>query len=104
MSEDIKTVGMSFLVDSGLLFKINLETLHPLGMALQVDPDTNECEIWDYRDDPEGLLFDAEAYEHGQQKIDRFFGEFVQERLALREKTTGFIIQPDPNAVTEKEK
>jgi hypothetical protein len=47
--------------DLGLLQEINRLFLHPMGLALEVRIGADGVErlggIWDYRDDPEGILF-----------------------------------------------
>jgi len=60
----IKYMDAKEFLDGGLLFAVNREVLHPLGLALEVviedDGETHLGGIWDYRDDPEGILFDEE--------------------------------------------
>ena len=49
---------------AGYLRQVNRQFFHPLGMALEVviDEEGNERfgEVWDYRDDPEGIRFAEE--------------------------------------------
>jgi len=86
-----------FLIDSGLLFTINQQLLHPLGMAMEIkfnDDGTKEFGgIWDYRDDPQGLLFDEETLKHGLDKLATFMEEFGTAKLEERQKTLGFLVQ-----------
>lgn len=75
--------------------KINRLFLHPLGMALEVNINEDGSEslggIWDYRDDPEGIIFngfDADKKEK-IQKVKDFTNKKHQERF----KQLGYIIQ-----------
>lgn len=47
--------------EAGYLQEVNREFLHPLGLAIEVRIDDDGTEtlsgVWDYRDDPEGILF-----------------------------------------------
>jgi hypothetical protein len=91
-----------FLVDSGLLFEINRTVLHPIGLALAVqideqkDDNQGTIEIIDVRDDPEGMIFTEESYEHGVLKLKRYMEEnrdnaCTQERF----KRLGFVVQDE---------
>lgn len=48
----------------GYLQEVNCCFFHPLGLALEVvtedDGTTTLGGVWDYRDDPEGMIFDVE--------------------------------------------
>lgn len=81
----------------GYLQELNRRFLHPLGLALAVNvPDEGEegeetlAYIWDYRDDPEGILF-------GDDQLDldkvRRVSEAEAERLPVRVAEVGFWIQ-----------
>lgn len=93
------TEGGAFLRDTGLLFHINRTILHPLGLAMQVtiDDKTGECKIsnklWDYRDDPEGLLFDQAILANGLEKYMNFYDSFIKDKHEERKKVNGYIIQ-----------
>lgn len=86
-----------FLLDSGLLFAINNQLLHPFGMAIAIkinDDDTKEFGgIWDYRSDPEGLLYDDETLKSGIEKLEKFMEEFGTDKLQQRMDSLGFIVQ-----------
>lgn len=49
----------------GFLFEANRKFFHPLGLALEVIIDEKGEEklggIWDYRDDPEGILYGGDT-------------------------------------------
>ncbi len=91
--------------DKGYLQEINRQFLHPLGLALEisheVDDETGEegpwilGGIWDYRSDPEGMLFgdDYLGTEEAQKKAA--FVDLERTTKALeRHKRLGFDVQP----------
>lgn len=90
-----------FLLDSGLLFEINRQILHPFGLALPVEIDDDGKaafgEIIDFRSDPEGFVYDEEAFEVGKIKYSQFLAEFGNERLETRRELLGYIIQEEAN-------
>lgn len=90
-----------FLLDSGLLFALNHQLFHPLGMAMEIKiNDDNSKEfggIWDYREDEEGLLYDEETLLSGMEKLSKFMEEFGAAKLQQRQEKLGFIYQePEP--------
>lgn len=86
-----------FLLDSGLLFEINRKILHPLGMALEAVVEDDGLSriggLWDYRSDPEGILYDDTTFAEGRGKFDLFMASFGQRKLAERQVACGFIVQ-----------
>lgn len=61
MSEKIKKIDIKEFRELGFLQEANRLFFHPLGLALEVnvnDDGTEELSgVWDYREDPEGILF-----------------------------------------------
>lgn len=59
--EPIKMLDVKEFRELGYLQELNRKFLHPLGLALSVrvaeDGSETLAGIWDYRDDPEGMLF-----------------------------------------------
>jgi hypothetical protein len=60
--EEIRRIDIKEFREFGYLQELNRQFLHPLGLALEVvvDDETGEESlggIWDYRDDPEGIVF-----------------------------------------------
>lgn len=79
----------------GYLQELNRQFLHPLGLALEINREKDGTEtfgeVWDYRDDPEGMLF-------GPDMIDADNAARIEEETA-RKKTSrihllGYAIQP----------
>lgn len=87
-----------FLFDNGLLFAINHQILHPLGLAMEIIKDDNGNivfgGVWDYREDPEAMLFEDETLIHGTEKLNKFMDDFGNQKLQERMDTLGFIHQP----------
>lgn len=78
---DVKYMDVKQFRELGYLQEANRRFFHPLGLALEIvqDADGNERlgGIWDYRDDPEGVIFD-ESY------IDREKADQIQDIIAQR--------------------
>ena len=98
MSE-IKRMNIKEFREIGLLAELNRTFLHPLGLALEViiDDETGEEKlggIWDFRDDPEGMLYSKESFP--TEKIKKA-QEFIKQKHEQRLKTLGFIYQDPDN-------
>jgi hypothetical protein len=80
----------------GYLQELNRRFLHPLGLALEVTlhEDGNETfgEVWDCRDDPEGLIYGPGVI---NPKKAKFVYDETAARFPERVKRLGFDIQPD---------
>lgn len=97
---DIKTMNLDEFVKLGLLQEVNRRFFHPMGLALSVvsEMDRSKCvfgDIWDYRDDPEGIIFGDEVSrdEEFKQKAETI-DKMLEEKRATREKNLGWHIQP----------
>lgn len=94
-STEISRMSVHEFRHLGFLQEVNRQLLHPCGLALEVivDAGGNERfgEIWDYRDDPEGILFlqapDAEKAARVAEEAD-CHAAFRQAMLE------GHVIQP----------
>lgn len=85
-----------FLLDSGLLFEINRQFLHPVGLALTVRKGNNgqlEIGIKDGRLTPDEMIFTPETYEAGCAKIKEFLENFGYEQMRKRENKLGWGVQ-----------
>jgi hypothetical protein len=93
---DIKRMDIKEFREMGLIAELNRSFLHPLGLALEVVVEDDGTEklggIWDYRDDPEGMLYSKEHFP--TEKIMKA-QEFIKEKHEQRMKNLGFIYQ-DP--------
>lgn len=79
----------------GLLQEVNRRFLHPCGLALEVtiEPDGTEKfgRLWDYRDDPEGMLFGPGEIDPAKiAAADALIAQHADERIRLE----GAVIQP----------
>lgn len=120
--EVIKIPAGQFLLDSGLLFEINRKVLHPFGLALEViespepleeayrednDPPPTYVisnQLWDYRDDEEGMIFAEKTFREGFMKLKKFMAEFGFERLNTRAKALGYVIQGEDQDFIQSKK
>ena len=63
----MRYMNIKEFADDGYLQELNRQFLHPLGLALYVNErEDGQCElggIADYRDDPEGVIFDQDYLE-----------------------------------------
>lgn len=86
-----------YLRESGLLFQINRDILHPLGLALEVTVNEDGTEeiksLWDCRNDAEGIIYDQKTFERGQAKLDKFYEEFGENKIQQRIETIGYAVQ-----------
>lgn len=100
MSE-MKFMDIKEFLEGGFLQEANRCFFHPLGRALEVkiDDETGEHSlgrVWDYRDDPEGILYDEVDKEQlatrleKAKKVQDLRNEKTQERL----DRFGWAIQP----------
>lgn len=81
--------------DLGYLQEVNRLFLHPLGLALGVvvgeDGSVRFGDVWDHRDDPEGLIFDHDLID--REKANRITAETAT-RYGTRFDALGFWQQP----------
>lgn len=93
----INRIDIKEFREMGLLVEVNRTFFHPLGLALEVIRDDQGEEvlggIWDYRDDPEGILYNNEDFPTDKMKKAQ---EFIHKQHQKRKETLGYIMQePD---------
>lgn len=88
-------MGASEFRKLGLLQEINRQFLHPLGLALEVvieeDGSEHFGQLWDYRDDPEGIGF-ADLQPLNMEvmlEVERL----RESKRAVREEVFGALVQ-----------
>jgi hypothetical protein len=92
-----KMTGLE-MSDEGYLQEVNRQFFHPLGLAMYVDPETNEMGVFDYRDDLEGVAFNSISINKTQQVMGR-----ALDRFKARNDALGYWIQPaEENNMTVK--
>ena len=128
MTEKRKYMSVEEFQSSGVLQELNRRVLHPLGLALEVKRETrswyrrlwlhtksllmrtpldNEAAkwepwklggIWDYRDDPEGIIF-GDEYLESEEALEKsaIFSNLVESRWEDRVSGCGFWVQPIKN-------
>lgn len=79
---------------AGLLQELNRRYLHPMGLALEVVQEADGTErlggVWDYRDDPEGMVFGEAPDVEKAATVDALFDV----HRAVREERFGWHVQP----------
>jgi hypothetical protein len=89
-----------FLVDHGILFELNRQVLHPLGLELHFDVRDDGglagIELLDNRASPEPIYFSPEAFEEGRQKYERYLADAGRRNMQKR-RQLGVLIQTGPN-------
>lgn len=91
----VKYMDIKEFRETGYLQELNRRFLHPLGLAMEVVIEDDGTEriggIWDYRDDPEGILF-------GEDTIDRvkagMIDQIIKQRVEPRQTRLGYWVQP----------
>ena len=96
---DIKKMDIAEFRRLGYLQELNRRFLHPLGLALEVvvaDDGTERLGgVWDYRDDPEGILYGDEPALVGERVSKaRTITALIVARRPARVERTGCWIQP----------
>jgi hypothetical protein len=99
MSDDIKYMDLKEFVEDGYLQEANRLFFHPLGLALSVsvDDDTGETtlhEIWDYREDPEGMMFGGPDHYGLDSDKSKIVSDERARHVDARLKLFGQMIQP----------
>ena len=97
---DIKYIDIKEFREFGYLQELNRQFLHPLGLAIEVEIDDKGNEklgkIWDYRKDPESIIFGKETPEISEKRINkskRVLGKLKSKKIE-RENILGYYIQP----------
>ena len=89
-----------FLRASGILFEINRQVLHPLGMELHLHADDDDgiggIDIEDNRGEAEPICFTAEAFNEGRARYEDYLAEHGRENIQKRRRL-GMVIQTGPS-------
>jgi hypothetical protein len=90
---------VDFLRDSGILFEINRQVLHPLGMELHLRPDDDGgiggIDLEDNRGEADPICFTAEAFNEGRTRYEDYLAEHGRENIQKRRRL-GMVIQTGP--------
>lgn len=92
---EVKRISVAEFREEGYLQELNRRFLHPLGLALEVcigkDGEESFGQVWDCRDDPEGLIYGPDTIE--VKKVEHI-RNLEQGRMTTRLDTLGFWVQP----------
>lgn len=98
MVTDQKKMSVKEFREQGYLQELNRRFLHPLGLALEVvlEEDGSERfgEVWDSRDDPEGIIY-GQLSMMDPEKAKRIYQEQAG-KAYYRARRFGWVIQPPP--------
>ena len=98
----IKYMDIKEFVELGYLQEANRKFFHPLGLALEAtkgeDGNWFLSGVWDYREDPEGNLFDWSCLSDAERKQISARRDYIAAEEAKRDiprlRKFGFIVQP----------
>jgi hypothetical protein len=92
--EPPKLIDVADFRAQGYLQELNRRFLHPLGLSMSIEVAEDGAEtlagIWDYREDPEGILYAGGADRTKFENIEREWSKRVKPRVAA----IGFMVQP----------
>lgn len=90
---------VQFLRDNGLLFEINRQVLHPLGLELHLELDDEgrltAIDLTDNRESPHPISFTPEVFQKGRAAYEAYLGESGRRNMQKRRKV-GMVIQTGP--------
>lgn len=92
--EEVTRIDIREFREHGFLQELNRQFLHPRGLALEVVLEEDGTErlggIWDYRDDPEGIVFldapDPQKAQLAEEELERHRAERIN--------SFGWVVQP----------
>lgn len=91
---------VQFLVDHGILFEMNRQVLHPLGLELHFhlsdEGRITGIELLDNRASTNPIYFSPEAFEEGRQKYEQYMAEHGKRNMQKR-RMMGMVVQTGPN-------
>lgn len=94
MSDDIKRIDAGEFRELGFLQEANRLFFHPHGLALEVvrneDGSYEFGGVWDYRDDPEGIVFTEPPDKDKTERVLEEYNRHLAPRLAM----FGYALQP----------
>lgn len=98
MGEPIKYMSIKEFQEGGFLMEVNRQVLHPLGLALEVNEDDDGearlSGVWDYRDDPEGMVFGEPPPLCTMEERARPVVEQLAALAPVRLERFGWVVQP----------
>jgi hypothetical protein len=96
----MKYIDIKEFREKGFLQEANRLFFHPFGLALEIIQDDDGVErlggIWDYRDDPEGMIFDDLSKDINKEKAD-YIHKLAEDKGTYRTVHYGWRVQPIGN-------
>ena len=96
----IKKIDIKKFRERGYLQELNRQFLHPLGLALEVNINENGDEtlggVWDYRDDPEGIIFALSELNALFVRKAETVQKEMEEKMKTRFGKLQYFVQPVP--------
>lgn len=97
----IKYMDVKEFREKGYLQEVNRQFLHRLGVALELSIDDNGKEyisgVWDYREDPEGIVYDLENSEQERKEKFKTKANFIKGQMekydSARLEKFGFAVE-----------
>ena len=90
---------VEFLRENGILFEINRQVLHPLGLELDFVQDDEGgitgIELEDNRDQPDPIGFPPEAFNEGRDRYEDYLAARGRDNIQKRRRL-GMVIQTGP--------
>lgn len=91
---------VEFMRNNGILFEMNRQVLHPLGLELHIHLDENGkvtgIDLLDNRENTDPIFFSPEAYAEGREKYETYLKEHGRRNIQKR-RQLGMVIQTGPN-------
>jgi hypothetical protein len=92
---------VEFLVENGVLFEMNRQVLHPLGLELHFrlndEGRLTAIDLLDNREGAQPISFSPEAFDAGRARYEQYLKEHGRRNMLKRRKV-GMVIQTGPNA------
>lgn len=91
---------VQFLRDHGILFEINRQVLHPLGLELSFtlndEGRITDIALSDNRASPDPIYFAPDAFEQGRTSYEQYLKDHGRRNMQKR-RQVGMVIQTGPN-------
>ena len=96
----------SFLKESGLLYRINREILHPLGYSIalkeSVEQEVDEFCVFDY--DNSAADYEYSDMTKCEEKYKKFKSSVGNKKMSFQVKLKGYVIQPILTSTSDDDK
>lgn len=91
---------VQFLRDHGILFEVNRQVLHPLGLELRFEMNDEgritDIVLSDNRGSADPIYFTPDAFEQGRSAYEEYLRDHGRRNMQKR-RQVGMVIQTGPN-------